>query len=324
MSSRVLLGDCREVLRTIDAESVQCVVTSPPYWSMRDYGVRGQLGLEDTPADYIANLRAVFREVARVLRSDGTLWLNLGDTYAQGGRGSIGSSSTLNGKRYVIDESRKAMAVRGATYRKPPPGFKPKDLMGLPWRVALALQEDGWFLRSDIIWHKPNPMPESIRDRPTKSHEYLFLLSKSERYLYDWAAIAEPILYPEESTPEDLGRAFTRRRMAAPAARQGRANLSGPLPTVRNRRTVWSIPTQPVEEAHFATFPEELVRPCILAGSRPGDLVLDPFTGSGTTAVVALKQGRRFIGAELNPDYVAMAEKRIAAVDPLWRWAEGA
>lgn len=344
-SFRILAGDALDVLRKINTESVQCVVTSPPYWGLRDYGIEGQLGLEATPQEYVDNMVQVFREVRRALRNDGTLWLNLGDSYAQGGRGDAGESSTLNGARHSQDESRKALAARGRAARSVPPGLKSKDLVGIPWRVAFALQADGWYLRADIIWAKPNAMPESVTDRPTKSHEYLFLLAKSERYFYDADAIREPLVWagqnrnvfdepqaPGQPAHKGLRRAGNKQRRLAAEGEHSRleTHLGSGVPWVddgtgRNKRSVWSITTQPFPGAHFATFPEDLVRPCILAGSRPGDLVLDPFNGAGTTGVVAVKQGRDYVGIELNPEYVAMSERRIGDAAPLFtQRAEGA
>jgi len=244
----------------------------------------------------------VFREVRRVLADNGTLWLNLGDSYAaQGGQAN---AQSMNG---MADTHREAIGANGG--RRPPPGLKPKDLVGIPWRVAFAFQADGWYLRSDIIWAKPNPMPESVTDRPTKAHEYVFLLSKSQRYYYDAAAIAEDGNH-SPSVRDKAGEGYTAdyptgERFSAGARQYGIAGK-------RNRRTVWSIATQPFPGAHFAVMPEALVEPCILAGSAPGDLVLDPFAGSGTVGVVALRYGRRFIGCELNGEYVDMARKRIA------------
>lgn len=268
------------------SESVQCVVTSPPYWGLRDYGVPGQLGLERTPEEYVEKMVAVFREVRRVLRKDGTVWLNLGDSYAHSSSGSdVRNVGGFQGEQIRANPK---MADAYQTRKKDlPDGLKPKDLVGIPWRVAFALQADGWWLRSDIVWAKPNPMPESIRDRPTRAHEYIFLLTKSERYYYDQDAIREPLADPEALA-----------RIAAQGA---------------NARTVWTIPTEPYPEAHFATFPTELARRCILAGTKEGDLVLDPFAGSGTTLLVADTLGRLSVGLELNPEYVALAEKRLLA-----------
>lgn len=345
----VRVGDCREALREMADGSVQTCVTSPPYFGLRDYGtasweggdpecdhrkvsdtagavatstlgggkkttghqqegyreycgrcgakrVDNQIGLESSLDAYVAELVGVFREVKRVLRDDGTLWLNLGDSYASAWpcnrRNVVGAGSLENGKR----ENRPPRL---------PDGLKEKDLLGVPWRVAFALQADGWYLRSDIIWHKPNPMPESVRDRPTKAHEYVFLLTKSPRYFYDADAIREPMVKGA------AGSSFT----------EGKTGVNGfgrvshaerhDNPAGRNKRTVWTITPKPFKGAHFAVMPPALVEPCILAGSRPGDLVLDPFNGSGTVGVVALTHGRRYVGVELNPEYAAMARGRI-------------
>lgn len=264
----IICGDVRETLRKLRPNSVQCAVTSPPYWGVRDYGVEGQIGAERVLREYVETLTAVFRDVRRVLRPDGTLWLNIGNTYSSGGRTWRDDDAKNKG--------------RGMSYRPPTPeGLKPKDLIGVAWMVAMALQLDGWYLRNDIIWHKPNCQPESVKDRLTVSHEYLFMFSKEERYHFDQEAIREP-----------------------------RKDGAG----YKNRRTVWSINTEPYAEAHFAVFPTELVRPCILAGSRPGDTVLDPFFGSGTVGLIAMETMRRCIGIELNEDYVEMARRRIRAV----------
>lgn len=305
-------GDVRDVLPTLAAGSVRCCVTSPPYWGLRDYGVEGQLGLERTPEEYVERLVAVFREVRRVLTDDGTLWLNLGDSYAAN-------------RAYQVTDS-KHVAVGNTMASSVPVGLKPKDLVGIPWRVAFALQADGWYLRSDIIWSKSNPMPESVTDRPTKAHEYVFLLSKAERYYYHADAIAEPATFPDgpnspESIKSPYGQGFTRtaksgnvtRKVGEERGRPG-SHLGGSVPwegSTRNSRSVWTIATQPYPEAHFATFPEELARRCIVAGSAPGDTVLDPFSGSGTVAAVAVGNGRHAIGVELNPAYQDMARRRI-------------
>jgi DNA modification methylase len=337
-------GDNREVLRTLPDESVQCVVTSPPYWGLRDYGTASwdggdpacdhsvggqvqdgkapgaittgqrpgvdssrcrkcgairqdrQLGLEQTPEEYVANMVDVFREVRRVLRKDGTLWLNLGDSYGTGS-GPTSDKSTLRGNGHVGGGPKaKAIATTG------PRGLKPKDLVGIPWRVAFALQADGWYLRSDIIWAKPNPMPESVTDRPTKGHEYLFLLSRSATYHYDADAVRE------DATGHDAG------RMGVHAANKfdrsaGNTNGLGASTlhtnaTARNRRSVWTVATKPYPGAHFATFPEALVEPCILAGCPENGVVLDPFAGTGTVGVVAQRLSRRALLIDLNPDYL--------------------
>jgi len=360
----IRLGDCLATLRELGDESVHCVISSPPYWGLRDYRAEGQIGLEDSPDRYVERLVQVFREVRRVLRRDGTLWLNLGDSYAQGGRGTPGGpASTLNGARWCHDEANRAMKARGESYRRPPPGLKPKDLLGLPFEVVRAMRAEGWYWRQTNIWHKPNAMPEPVRDRPTTAHEYLFLLSRSEHYFYDAEAIKEPV------TSDD-------------AVRRGTE--------LRNKRSVWSINSAAsgVDDRHFATFPEDLVRPCIEAGtSRRGvcsacgapverrvkrirtrdgvpsklppfrntdkaapsaavgighgrigtitrttgwratckckappapAVVLDPFSGTATTGVVALKLGRSYIGLELNPSYAESSERRLANVAPLF------
>ena len=384
------LGDVRERLRELPSGSVQTCVTSPPYWGLRDYGtaqweggdaacvhqgingrtvsggagkqytnagsnrvysgdcecgarrVDAQIGLEPTPEAYVAELVAVFAEVRRVLADDGTLWVNLGDSYA-----------AQEGQRKVTDAAGpKQLTKRGSTGA--PSRFvaelKPKDLVGIPWRVAFALQADGWYLRSDVIWHKPNPMPESVTDRPTKAHEYLFLLSKQARYYYDAEAIAEKASHSMLSQMEQgyFGEArkdydgagvqnpsSVKARIIAGARRRTDASKSAAVPgktpdalsqrsnhdwtlLTRNRRSVWTVTTKPYPDAHFATYPPALIEPCILAGSRPGDTVLDPFTGSGTTGEVALRLGRHFVGCELNQAYLQLARKRLGAVAPLF------
>ena len=305
--NEILVGDALAVLKGLPDESAQCCVTSPPYWGLRDYGVNGQIGLEKTPEEYVTRMVTLFGEVRRVLRVDGTLWLNLGDSYAR----SPEKGEKFRGKsKEYLSHNHDRM-----TGPDVPNGLKSKDLIGIPWRVAFALQADGWYLRSDIIWSKPNPMPESVTDRPTKAHEYLFLMSKSERYYYDGDAIREPY------KPESMGRYAYSLDGTAPTARQPdngdvdrrkrEARTRDPNPKGRNRRTVWDIPTSPFPEAHFAVFPEKLIEPCILAGCPEGGVVLDPFMGSGTTALVALKAKRQFLGIELNPEYAQMAEARI-------------
>lgn len=263
--SLIIRGDALENLRKFKENYFRCCVTSPPYWGLRDYGEPHQIGAEPEMQDYIDNLVRVFREVKRTLTQDGTLWLNIGDSYT-------------SGNRAWRDTDRKNPA-RAMSYRPPTPqGLKPKDLIGIPWRLAFALQSDGWYLRSDIIWHKPNCQPESVKDRPTRCHEYMFLLTKSEKYNYVYDELIEPA-----------------------KSKNG----------FRNRRTVWSINTEPFHYAHFASFPKELVRPCILASANENDMVLDPFFGSGTVGVVCLELNRRFVGIELKPEYVEIARKRI-------------
>jgi len=305
--------DCLEGLKQLPDNSINCCVTSPPYWGLRNYGVEGQLGLESTPEEYVANMIEVFREVRRVLRDDGTLWLNLGDSYASGGMGNPSSKSTLGGGKDLG-------AADYSITRKVPNGLKPKDLVGIPWRVAFALQADGWYLRQDIIWHKPNPMPESVTDRCTKAHEYIFLLSKSKKYYYDADAIREPLsVHRAKQAGQNVepGNDIVGRREQIEHARQrgsgghfdGHKWFMNPLG--RNKRSVWTITTKPFKEAHFAVFPPALIEPCILAGCPAGGVVLDPFMGSGTTGMVAAMHQRNFIGFELNPEYCKMAEKRI-------------
>ena len=321
----LLCGDTLSRLSDLPDESVRCCVTSPPYWWLRDYGVAGQIGREKSPEEYVEKLVEVFREVGRVLRNDGTLWLNLGDSYAANGGAHGGRSDNQSG----VGAKRTHDAGAGDQgARRAPSGLKPKDLVGIPWRVAFALQADGWWLRSDIIWHKPNPMPESVTDRPTRAHEYLFLLAKSERYYYDSAAVAEravatndhdatgqgwqaPGQSPQTGSRKSDKQGEGSRRYAGFNARWEAKEQTGQVSRTRNRRSVWTIPPQPFRGAHFAVFPEKLVEPCILAGSEPGDLVLDLFCGSGTVGVVSLRHGRMFLGIDLNPDYLKLAHTRI-------------
>ena len=373
--------DCLEWLPGLEAESVNCCVTSPPYWGLRDYGVDGQLGLEKTPEEYVERMVGVFREVRRVLRDDGTLWLNLGDSYASGDLNTVHRGAVDSPKKHLQQDSKVSLQS----------GLKPKDLVGIPWRVAFALQADGWYLRSDIIWHKPNPMPESVRDRPTKAHEYIFLLTKKARYFYDADAVREP--HARDWDPATNGGSIGNRGSNWHADAKGKERGPHLLPAQknplgRNRRTVWTVSTKPFKGAHFATFPPDLIEPCILAGTphkvcaecgapwvrevergelvaddggkvrslvnpltrdkslsawtRPGGkvemvrpnhhretrtlgfsptcscggetvpgVVMDPFAGAGTTGMVALKHGRRFLGCELNAEYAAMAEERL-------------
>ena len=317
MAVRLLIGDCRARLAELPAQSVHTCVTSPPYFGLRDYGVAGQIGLEDTPEAFVAQMVDVFREVRRVLRDDGTLWLNLGDSYAGSwgaqsrgnatgeDKATISGSSTLSARQ--IEAHPRGQTGTGSL--KNTPGLKAKDLIGIPWRVAFALQADGWYLRQDIIWAKPNPMPESVRDRCTKAHEYLFLLSKGPRYHYDAEAIAETALYAETRNG----------RVGAYQVRAQGGGGDGTSPTAhadrdlsqRNRRSVWTVATQPFKEAHFATYPPELIEPCILAGCPAGGTVLDPFGGAGTTGLVADRLQRDAILIELNPTYAEIARKRL-------------
>jgi site-specific DNA-methyltransferase (adenine-specific) len=399
---RILVGDCIDMMRTLPDQSVHTCVTSPPYFGLRDYGVDGQIGLEQTPAEFICRLVEVFREVRRVLRNDGTAWVNMGDSYAGSwgahGRDDMGVGASTISQRQVMASQRKAKVTSHAEY-------KPKDLMGMPWRLAFALQDDGWYLRQDIIWHKPNPMPESTRDRCTKAHEYVFLLSKSRRYYYDGDAIREPanltgkgsangfrggaytngatfenadggkrtqsgntvppsapnngvgwghgtdakkrnrqrVTVPtgwdtstgvgghgafhkegaERARRDSFKREDSKREQVIPGQNKGTHRPDRKESTwdteTRNKRSVWTVATHSFKDAHFATFPPDLIRPCILAGAPRGGVVLDPFGGAGTTAVVAMQEGRKSILCELNPGYAAMAERRIASA-----WLDGA
>ena len=307
-------GDCLAILPTLEAGSVHCCVTSPPYYGLRDYGHEGQIGLEDTPDAYVARLVAVFREVRRVLRDDGTLWLNLGDSYASSGGVSQpqpDASGGVGNKKLGTRGRQGSSASYGGFNRPSTVGdnLKPKDLIGIPWRVAFALLADGWFLRQDIIWHKPNPMPESVKDRCTKAHEYLFLLSKQARYWYDAEAVRE-----DGSTPRLPGITVSDYSKQCGARNgggrtQGRAGFG--TNGYRNRRSVWTVATQPYAGAHFAVMPPKLVAPCILAGCPEGGTVLDPFVGSGTVIAVAQQHGRSGVGIDLNPEYLELARERI-------------
>lgn len=364
---RLIQGNSIDVLKTLESASVQCCVTSTPYYGLRDYGtaeweggdpkcehnpqkpdggdrenrslplgrggvykdvcgkcgairIDSQIGLESSPEAFVEKLVQVFREVCRVLKDDGTLWLNLGDSYA-GSWGNYGGKNRGYGKQreIVIGSNVKQKAYEGKEHWKPPTannlgnGIKPKDLIGIPWMVAFALRADGWYLRQDIIWAKPNPMPESVRDRCTKSHEYIFLLTKSAKYYYDYEAILEPANYDGRKDEQfkgsdkykDTGQTFAKNGHA-------RWNKDADGNRVRNKRSVWTVTTKPYKEAHFATFPPDLIEPCILAGSRKGDVILDPFNGAGTSGVVSVKNGRDYIGIDLNPDYIKMSERRIS------------
>lgn len=304
----IITGDSLEVLRSMADESVDMCVTSPPYYGLRNYGVDGQIGLEATPEEYVEKLVEIFHEVRRILKPDGTLWLNLGDSYAT----SSGPQPPRNTRNQ-----------QGHTKKQVPAGYKPKDLIGIPWLVAFALRADGWYLRQDIVWQKTNCMPESVRDRCTRSHEYVFMLAKSRRYYFDGEAISEPITgnsteryirelkNGETSTPH-LPRFGGSKYVTEGDPVDRRKGGSTYIPKLRrNKRDVWSTCTGGFKGAHFAVFPPALIRPCILAGCRPGGVVLDPFIGSGTTALVAIEEGRNYIGIEINPDYTTMATERI-------------
>jgi DNA modification methylase len=322
--NKIEFGDCRDTMRRWAAEGVkvQTCVTSPPYFGLRDYGHEGQIGLEQTPEQYIAAMVEVFRCVRDVLADDGTLWLNIGDSYNSMGGVHAGRDDNQSGvgagnRQWREGSARADGEVRsdGMSRRNRngthAPGLKPKDLIGIPWMLAFALRADGWYLRQDIIWHKPNPMPESVRDRCTKAHEYIFLLSKSERYFFDSEAMREDAVKGAAGSSFNTGKTATHqmgRSSDAERVEDGK----------RNRRSVWTVATRPYKGAHFATFPTALIEPCILAGSRPGDIVLDPFMGSGTTAAVALQHGRQYLGCELNPEYGPLQQERISSVSDLF------
>lgn len=339
----ILTGDCRAVLPTLGAGSVQCCVTSPPYWGLRDYGVDGQIGLEASFDGWLAEMVEVFGQVRRVLRDDGTLWLNCGDAYNAGTSARRKASATADHGGWSDEAIDRRVHARG---------LKPKDLIGMPWRLAFALQADGWWLRQCIIWHKPNPMPESTRDRPTTSHEYIFLMAKSPSYYYDADAIVEacsPNTHarvsqdienqmgsdranggsrssrPMKTVLRDQPGVNPKAAAIDPGDHRARPKQNGSMSSaivgkvlVRNSRSVWTMPTEGYKGAHYATFPRELARRCILAGSPAGGVVLDPFGGTGTTAEVALLTGRRAVVIELNPEYVGMIRQRLATRAPLF------
>jgi DNA modification methylase len=309
------VGDAIQTLKQLPAEHARTCVCSPPYWGLRDYGVDGQLGLEETPDEYVSRLVEVFREVRRVLTEDGTLWLNLGDSYFGGGYSNHDiNSEEWNNSAGDFRQSRQQDLINAN------PDLKPKDLVGIPWRVALALQDDGWYLRSDIIWHKPNPMPESVTDRPTSSHEHIFLLSKSKQYYYDADAIREEAQDRGEANQDKIERKkrdSTREKESRFQRGGGDSAGFGSPEAGRNKRDVWTVSTKPYPEAHFAVYPPELITPCVKAGSEEDDTVLDPFAGAGTTGVVALAKDRDFTGIDLNREYVEMAADRIRQDAPL-------
>lgn len=332
--NKIYPGDCMEVLKTFPDESVNCCITSPPYFQLRDYGVDGQIGMEETPEQYIDKLTAVFREVRRVLKDDGTLWVNIGDSYSGSGKGAAHYPD--NAIMYKQSTNRGSVTGCNIPGAYTDQNLKPKDLIGIPWMLAFALRADGWYLRQDIIWHKPNPMPESVTDRCTKSHEYIFLLSKSPKYYYDAESIAEDVTENttkrlSQNIQEQKGSALpgkTNGNMKAKAPRfRGKKYTEDPetffrtksgnayeYRPKRNKRDVWTVTTKPYKGAHFATFPQDLIEPCILAGCPKDGIVLDPFFGSGTTGAAAQKYGRNYIGIEINPKYCNLADIRNASV----------
>ena len=314
----VTLYNCDSRQIPIPDESVDCVVTSPPYYGLRDYGINGQIGLEESPEEYVNTMVKVFREVWRVLKPTGSVWLNLGDSYYNYRPG--------NGAKYPkqsVSNTRQDLPTNSSKRANKLEGLKEKDLVGIPWKVAFALQADGWYLRSDIIWSKPNPMPESVHDRPTKAHEYIFLLTKSPKYYYDADAIRE--ITGKEASWDNYGGKGMIDHPTGPGRKQIDLTMGTSQkkampyishPNGRNKRSVWTINTQPYSEAHFATFPEKLIEPCILAGCPEDGVVLDPFVGSGTTAAVAQKHGRKSVGVDLNKEYLDIAIKRITSTQP--------
>lgn len=333
----IIQGDALSVLKTLKDESVNCCVTSPPYYNLRDYGVDGQIGLENSPEEYIQKLVEVFREVRRVLKKDGTLWVNIADSYAGSGKGRVKGGAVKRetfGKVQLSDEG----TINGTLTKTQADRCKPKDLIGIPWMLAFALRADGWYLRQDIIWHKPNPMPESVKDRCTKSHEYIFMLSKSRKYYFDGEAIAEPVAastikrvnqnleeqkgsnrVPDKTNgpmkavlPRYGGKKYTENPDAFHRTKSG--NMYDYRPK-RNKRDVWTVTTKPYKGAHFATFPPDLIEPCVLAGCPVGGVVLDPFAGSGTTGMVASEHGRDFVLIELNEEYVKLCEERTTVAE---------
>lgn len=318
MKNKIIQGDALEQLKKLDSQSVDCVITSPPYWGLRDYGNGGQLGLEKTPEEYVEKLVKIFSEIARVLKKDGTVWLNLGDSY----NGSGGEHKYDKGQSGLTKNRDKV----GFVGPKKIVSLKPKDLVGIPWRVAFALQADGWYLRQDIIWSKPNPMPESVTDRCTKAHEYVFLLTKSPRYYFDADSIKERAVWDVDGTGTIKRTERQREGLKSnPSERKNGIRVTYPngkhkdgqqSPKVingyRNKRSVWTVTTKGFPEAHFAVYPEKLIVPMVLAGCPEGGVVLDPFFGSGTTGLVAKKLNRKYIGIELNPEYIKIAEKRLA------------
>jgi DNA modification methylase len=296
----ILEGDCIQSLKSLPEGIVNTCVTSPPYYGLRDYGEQGQVGLEQTPEEYVQKLVEVFREVKRVLRDDGTLWLNLGDSYSGSGKGPAGNLGKTHNEREMTHTH-----VSG----KVPDGLKPKDLIGIPWMIAFALRNDGWYLRQDIIWHKPNPMPESVTDRCTKSHEYIFLLSKSKTYYYDAESIKEPVKQDWGTRDRTNGKYHNAGTGLNPHTGLQKSYEKA------NKRSVWSVTTKPFHGAHFATFPPDLIEPCVIAGSPEGGIVLDPFFGSGTTGLVAMRNNRKYLGCELNSEYISIANERLKPVE---------
>lgn len=307
MKSKIIIGNNKEILKLLPEKSIQCVVTSPPYWGLRDYDNEAQIGLEQTPEDYVEALCQVFDEVWRILKDDGTLWLNLGDSYASFRDGKATPDTTRGNSNGTLVPKGSAMNRLASSFKNN--NLKHKDLVGIPWRVAFALQSRGWYLRQDIIWSKPNPMPESVTDRCTKSHEYIFLLTKSPKYYFDNKSIAEPVVTSDGGKGIRFGGSkYGDSNDPKHATKSGNVYEGS---ETRNKRDVWTISTSRYKEAHFATYPPELILPCILSGSNINDIILDPFSGSGTTGEVAMLNNRNYIGIELNSDYAILSEKRL-------------
>ena len=307
--NKIYCGNCIDILETFPDRSIDCCITSPPYYGLRDYGVNGQIGNEDTPEQYIENLVIVFEEVKRILKDDGVLWLNIGDSWAGSNQGAgtknlSKKQSSNHGTNYMIAKTHKSKLSKLN-------GYKPKDLIGIPWMAAFALRENGWYLRQDIIWAKGNPMPESVKDRCTKSHEYIFLLSKSRKYYFDYMSIKEPaVTQPKARDKNKEGYQADYPKGDRFSSGERVYGADG----MRNKRDVWNVNIKPCKEAHFATFPDTLIEPCVLAGCPECGIILDPFMGSGTTGLVARRHNRNYVGIELNPDYVQIAENRISSV----------
>jgi DNA modification methylase len=344
-TQKIIQGDVLEMIKTLSDASIDCCVTSPPYYGLRDYGHAGQIGLEQTPEEYVAKLVAVFHEVRRVLKTEGTLWLNLGDSYngstgtggINGNLGARGNQTQKSNAGFFINRAKDRTTKRWGGGQNKVIGLKPKDLIGIPWMVAFALRTDGWFLRQDIIWAKPNPMPESVTDRCTKSHEYVFLMAKSQKYFYDAEAIKERRRIVEEIPTKIADTEEIKMQRNADVRKTGNkegykeshttgtrtgGNLSAAYKGVNwdvegvNKRSVWNVPTHPYNEAHFAVFPEKLIEPMVIAGCPKGGTVLDPFSGAATTGVVCKKMNRNYIGIELNPKYVEISERRLNGTTP--------
>lgn len=302
----IYVGDCIEVLKGMKENSIDSCVTSPPYYRLRNYGIDGQIGLEESPEEYVAKLVEIFREVRRILKPEGTLWVNIGDSYAGSGKGAANYPETSHSKQNTNRGSFGTFIPKTKTDRE----IKNKDLIGIPWMLAFALRADGWYLRQDIIWAKPDPMPESVKDRCTRSHEYIFLLSKSKKYYFDNMAIQEPAKYAGTAPYAPKG-SFEGKRKHAHEEFKHISQSFRAIRDFRNKRDVWQVGVSRYRGAHFATFPEKLIEPCILAGTPKGGIVIDPFFGAGTTGVVALKNSRKYIGIEINPNYAEIAKRRI-------------